>query len=171
MEANRRNLLFSILVITAIALGCKDITHKSDAEMISHFHENRDGFERLLQMIREDEQKLGKTLFRIDEDWTHPENLSEYSVSAERVRNYRKIFRELAIPRGFYAFGEGDFYRFVASAQGISVSGSSKGFVRSSKPPASLIHGDLDTYHRETVNPNDFIFRPIEGNWYLVRVQ
>ena len=153
-------------------VGCGfpgDIAHKSDTQMIEHFRKNKAGFENLLEMIRQDEKKVGDRLFRIDNNWTAPEDLEKYGISKERVEEYRKIFRQLDIPRGFYAYRDGKDYRFVSSAQGLGVSGSSKGYWWTEEPPKSLIEGDLDKYHMESEKPNDFVFRHIEGNWYLER--
>jgi hypothetical protein len=137
--------------------------------MIANFREKRSEFDHLLEMVREDEKKVGKRLFRIDYYWTAPENLSDFGISEARVREYRRLFPEIGIPRGFYAYGEGKFYMFVASAQGLGVSGSSKSYVWSEVPPESLVDGDLDEHHRMNRDAKDFIFRPIDGNWYLER--
>jgi hypothetical protein len=168
----KRFSTYSLLLLITVLLGCGfpgDIDHKSDTEMIENFHKNRADFETLLGMIQEDERKIGKELFRIDNNWTAPKDLGKFGISKERVDKYREIFQQLDIQRGFYAYGEGKSCHFVSSAQGLGVSGSSKGYWWTEEPPGSLIEGDLDKYHRETEKPNDFVFRHIEGNWYLER--
>ncbi len=164
---------FVFLTLVAFLIGCDgfpdDIPHKSDSAMIENFHNNKDGFEKLLLMVQEDEKKLGDKVFRIDKDWYEPKNLSELGISEERIGEYREIFKHLDIQRGFYAYGKGDFCEFVSSAQGLSVSGSSKSYVWSKEPPKGLVESDLDTYNKEHKPPMSSIFRHIEGNWYLLR--
>ncbi|MEK7723474.1 MAG: hypothetical protein AAB336_03930 [Acidobacteriota bacterium] len=163
---------FVFLIFVAFLIGCDgfpdDIPHKSDSSMIENFHNNKAEFEKLLLMIQEDEKKVGDRVFRIDKDWFKPKNLDELGISDERIGEYRKVFKQLDIRRGFYAYGKGDFYSFMSSAQGLAVSGSSKGYAWSKEPPKSLTESDLDEYHSQQ-NANDYIFRHIEGNWYLER--
>lgn len=142
----------------------RDIPHKSDQEMMERFRENKSECEVLLQMIKEDQAKIGG-LFRIDDDWTEPEDLGALGIDCERVQKYRKIFREIGIPRGFYAY-DSDAYYFVASSRGIAGSGTSKGYAWRSTTPERLIDGDLDEY-RSKRNFGYLAFRSIEGNWYL----
>lgn len=162
-------MVVQILMIVVVSQGCvfsNDIPHKTDAEMIQHFHENKAGFESLLEMVREDQQKVGDRLFRIDHDWNEPNDLDSYGVGPERISEYRRLFKELGVPRGFYAYDQ-DTYLFVASSVGIAVSGSSKGYVWSGKPLERIINSDLDEFQRS--KRQHFLCRPIEGNWYLER--
>jgi hypothetical protein len=161
------------LLLVSLLIGCggfpDDIPHKSDSVMIENFRNNKVGFEKLLLMVQEDEKKVGDKFFRIDDDWFEPKNLNELVIGAERVEEYRKIFKQLDVQRGFYAYGKGDFYIFVSSSQGLSVSGSSKSYVWSKETPKILVECDLDTYNKEHKPPKSTIYRHIEGNWYLVR--
>lgn len=157
--------LIVITTVVFVVCACKDIPQKSDQEMIDNFRNKRSKFEDLLQMVREDQDKIGGGLFRIDDDWTEPKDLAALGIDNERVEKYRSIFLEIGIPRGFYAYPSGVCY-FVASAQGIAPSGKSKGYAWSNKTPDPLIDGDLDEYRN---NNFDFrAFRSIESDWYLL---
>jgi hypothetical protein len=163
----RAFLIVSTALFIFASQGCllsRDIPHKSDDEMIQQFRENKIGFENLLEMIREDQEKIGDRLFRIDDDWTEPKDLEAYDISASRVREYRRRFEEVGVPRGFYAYNN-DTYLFVASATGMATSGSSKGYVWKSSRPDRVVEADLDEYQK--VHHEYMALRPIEGNWYL----
>lgn len=103
--------------------------------MVENFRLHRADFENLLAMIRDDESG-GKRLYRIDYDWTEPKDLGALGISDERVREYRSLFPKIGVPLGFYAYGEDDVYMFVASTQGIAVSGTSKSYVWRPEPPS-----------------------------------
>jgi|GEM_PF-5859331 len=127
--------------------------------MMARFHENTSQFEALLVMIKQDQAKIGGGLFRIDDDWTKPKDLGAFGIDSNRVETYRKIFGAIGIPRGFYVY-DGDAYYFVASSQGIAVSGTSKGFAWRRTVPEPLIEGDLDEY-RSKKNFGYLAFRAI----------
>ena len=160
--------LLSILVLLLGVISCGflgDIPHQTDAEMVENFRLHRADFENLLAMIRDDESKIGKRLYRIDYDWTEPKDLGALGISDERVREYRSLFPKIGVPRGFYAYGEDDVYMFVASTQGIAVSGTSKSYVWRPEPPSLLANEELQEYVRR--NNLGRAYRHIEGNWYL----
>ena len=157
--------LIVIAAVVVVVCACEDIPQKSDQEMMNNFRDRRSEFEALLSMVRMDQAKIGGGLFRIDDDWTEPKDLAAFGIDNERVEKYRSIFREIGIPRGFYAYPGGMCF-FVASAQGIAPSGKSKGYAWSSKTPDPLIDGDLDEYRK---NNFDYLaFRSIEDYWYLL---
>ncbi len=172
MKKLKAFLLYIVISSIIIFISCgfpNDIPHKSDEMMIKNLRANKAGFEKLLEMVQQDEKKVGKRFFRIDKDWNEPKDLEKVGITQERVNEYKRMFVELDIPRGFYAWGDGENYMFVVSSQGLGVSGSSKSYWWSKKKPESLIESDLDDYHQNQPNPNDFVFRHIEGNWYLER--
>lgn len=157
----------SLMAIIAGPLGCLpgDIRHKSDAEMMDNFRAKEDRFEQLLDMVRHDEKLVGNKFFRIDYDWTEPKELQPIGISDERVSEYRKLFVELGVPRGFNAYGKGDVYYFIASTQGLAVSGSSKSYVWRREPPEYLVNED--TKEHVLKNETSRAYRHIHGQWYL----
>ena len=152
---------YILMLSTAFTGG--DIPHKSDEELIANFHSHRPEFDRLLQMINEDQG-----LLRVDDSWTSPENPQAVGISRERIDAYHGLFRRAGIPRGFSAFQTRDFIEFIASAQGLVVSGSSKGYLYATEPPPRLVD-DLDNYRPQDKGLSRAfpVFRHIEGNWYL----
>jgi hypothetical protein len=162
----KQTSLALIFAITIISFGCGsplDLPHKTDDELIKNFQEHKAEFENLLLMVLED-----KDLFRVDNDWTSPEEPEKIGVSKERINKYRKIFKQLNIPRGFYAYRKEGIYSFTSSAQGLGVSGSSKGYVWSKTIPKNVIENDIDKYTEKPFTQDKYpVYRHIEGNWYL----
>jgi len=140
-----------------------DIPHRSDEDLIANFQSHRAEFNRMLQMINED-----NGLDRVDYYWTHPENPQTVGISAGRIDEYRRLFRSAGVPRGFSAFQTKDYVEFIASTQGLSVGGSSKGYLFAKQPPPRVV-GNLDTYRTQDtrLSPAFPVYRHIEGDWYL----
>jgi hypothetical protein len=149
-------------VLFQLAWNSGDIAHKSDAELIAHFQKNREKIEQLLQMV-----KAEQNLERVDNDWTLPKTPEDAGVSAGRIYQYRRIFKELEIPRGFYAYHKPQIFVFISSSQGLAVGGSSKSYVWQKIPPENLVE-DIDKYQNGELNYKGYpVYRRIEGNWYL----
>jgi hypothetical protein len=138
-----------------------DIPHKSDEELISNFKAHEAQFNQLLEMVMAD-----KGLHRVDDDWTDPKDPQTIGIPNERIAAYRKIFRALDIPRGFTANQDVGIVKFISSAQGLAVSGSSKAYVWLKKPPTNLVDS-IDNY-KSTPGASYPVYRHIQGNWYLV---
>lgn len=158
--------ILSLLMI----VGCLRLTahffgeeeHRSAKTMSQTFRSHRPGFERLVAMIREDSRK---GLERVDHDWTWPENPSSIGVSIERLDEYRRLFRGLGLSRGFSAFNKGIRIELIASSQGLTSAGSSKGYVHCTHPPG-LVVKDLDSY-RSPDGRSFVAHQQIEGAWYM----
>ena len=150
------------LVVSSIFTS-GDIPHRSDEELIANFQSHRAEFDRMLQMINED-----NGLDRVDSYWTHPENPGTVGISQARIDEYRRLFQSAGVPRGFSAFQTKDNVEFIASSQGLAVSGSSKGYLFAKRPPPRIVE-NLDTYRalKTEVSPVFPAYRHIEGNWYL----
>jgi hypothetical protein len=134
--------------------------HQSDAQMIANFQKYKSDFERLRQMILED-----KGLTRVDDNWTEPRDPLTIGIKSERIAQYRRMFQQLGIPRGFSATAERDRIEFIASAQGWVASGSSKCYVYLKTRPDELLD-DLDKLSLQE-KPFGTGYRHIEGDWYL----
>ncbi|MFZ2955684.1 MAG: hypothetical protein WA705_02155 [Candidatus Ozemobacteraceae bacterium] len=140
----------------------QNIQHHNDTKLIENFEMYKSEFEQLRRMISED-----KDLERVDDTWVSPKNLEAIRISEERVAKYRNIFRKIGIPRGIAAY---DLSRrsilFISSTQGLSVSGSAKGYAWLAEKPSNL-HEDLDSQFSRMGRHEDAAYRHIEGNWYL----
>ena len=153
-----RFLVLPLLLL--IAGGCGKSSHPTDDALLQNFAEHEADFERLLTMLRTD-----KKLERVDATWTRPQAPSTIGVMPERIASYRKLFSTLGIPRGIYEFHDPERFTFVASARGLSVSGSAKGYAYLAGRP-SVVVTNLDKYW----SPDGRSFtahRHIKGSWYL----
>jgi hypothetical protein len=106
-----------------------------------------------------------KRLTRVDEDWTAPEDPTTIGVTAERIAEYRALFKKLGLARGFSAGLDRREIELWASAQGWVAHGSHKGYVYTARVPESL-DTDLDQYSSRE-RPLGSGYRRIEGNRYL----
>jgi hypothetical protein len=132
--------------------------HPSSQELIDNFYSHCPEFDQLLQMALEDQE-----LSRVAYDFTRPENPETIGVTQERLNEYRRLFDELNLEAGID--NGRDSIWFIASARGLSVSGSAKGYIYSRIPPGLIVE-DLDSY--DSPDGRSFTaFQKIEGNWYL----
>jgi hypothetical protein len=152
--------VFLILFLSNCSDPFQGQPHLPDAQLIANFQAHKEGFERLRQMIIED-----KGLTRVDDNWTAPGDPKAIGVSPERIAEYRKLFSQLGIPRGFSATSERDRIEFLASSQGWVAHGSHKCYLYASNPPKDLI-GSLDHISSKNRSVGEGT-RQIEGNWYL----
>ena len=155
--------------------------HPTDEEMIASFREHRAEFEQLRTMMEQDEG-----LARVDPYWTEPEDPASIGVPPERIAEYRSLSKKLALERGVAGFGDkAQRIQFLASARGLSVSGSSKSFVWLGTPPqpteTPVIVENLDNHvrqkqqersayfdkHKRRMSGSIHAFREIEPHWYL----
>lgn len=134
----------------------KDQEHLPDAVLIQNFHDHRSEFEQLRSMLERDDH-----IFRIDDDWTDPPNISQ-----EKVEEYRQLFAVVGTPRGFYNRRNPLRIEFIASARGWVTSGSMKGYVYLEERPEEVVN-DLDRFHNGAGSVERSALRHIEGNWYL----
>lgn len=170
MTSLRRLLIVSIVPVAgclwlawSLMVPVADSRHLPDADLIRRFHEQRNDFELLLSMVQHD-----KGLQRVDDTWTSPERPSEIGVSADRIAEYRRLFARLGVPRGFDAFQASKRIIFLVSTQGLSVTGTAKGYAYLVAPPESpeLLLPSLDDCtqgRRESFTA----YRHIQGGWYL----
>jgi len=157
-------LLALIVVPGAVVAGLiyfafpetKDQEHLPDEVLIQNFHDHRTAFEQLRIMLERDDD-----IFRIDEDWTDPPEISQ-----EKVGEYRRLFDVVGTRRGFYNRRNPLRIELIASARGWVTSGSTKGYVFLEEPPETL-DPSLDRFHTGNGANDRAAYRHIEGNWYL----
>lgn len=135
--------------------------HETDEKLILRFHQQRHAFETLRTMIASDTQ-----LERMDDTWTRPSDLAAIGISEDRKRTYKTLLDKVSIPRGIEAYDkERRSFRLLASTQGTTVSGSTKGYLWSADPPAPQVD-ELDSAVAGNVRPF-FGYRHIADDWYL----
>ena len=154
------------LVALAMLVAC-GWSHPADQELIDRFTRNRATFELLRDMFIKDAM-----LGRVAHDFTRPVNFfsgapmpRSPAITSARLAEYRRLFTALQLGAGVEGYDAKDFIMFHASTRGLSISGSSKGYVYAEDSPALLVDS-LDTY-----NPGHTgsftVYRHIEGKWYL----
>jgi hypothetical protein len=148
-----------LFLLTATLAGCSR-NHPSDQAMTSEFQSHKAQFQQLLEMFQTD-----KDLGRVAYDFTRPAEPEKLGITQERLKQYRALFTELKLSAGIEGYPPKDSVMFIRSTQGLSVSGSSKGFAFLLKQPELLVN-DLDEYKAKQQR-SFTAFRHIEGNWYL----
>lgn len=165
MNRGWAKLLLALLACTI--LGCGEKHHASDDRLLTLFKQQRAGFEELRQMIAVD-----KGLVRVAEDFTDPSDPATIGISAERVKEYRKLLAKVDCPRGLLAAPARPGIYFLNSTRGLSIGGgSAKGFCYIEDPQKlngkPVFVSDTGGYRAEHSNDHFSAFRRIEGNWYL----
>lgn len=151
---------FPVLCAFAVFLaGCGRVSHPSDDALIQRFNDQRKQFEELVQMIQQD-----RFLTRVSMDFTRPDDAGAVGVTPERLQKYRDLLRTIQVPLGIAKSQQGTQVRFIVSGSGLGVSGSGKGYLYSTNPPAPLLD-NLDTYvPADNISP---AYRLVVDNWYL----
>lgn len=117
-----------------------------------------------------------KGLERVDNSWTRPDNLKRIGLDQEDIEDYRSNFKKLNVPRGFYAYPDQIVY--VVYAYGLSVSGTSRGYLYSKKQPKNFFKKNCGHSERPLKKIDDFsgcegyatsytIYQQIDENWYI----
>jgi hypothetical protein len=140
--------------------------HQADAQMIANFQKHQNDFERLRQMVLED-----KGLIRVDDDWTEPHDPQTIGIKPERIAQYRSLFKQVGIPRGFSSAADRKDIEFIDTTKGMLDHGSFKGYVYLKSRPKKLLD-NLDTLESQKMPDGvgkKWIqgYRLIEGNWFL----
>lgn len=153
----------ALVVFSAVLSGCLAMgNHPSAEALLNNFQNNRADFERLLQMFMEDTQ-LGRVAY----DFTRPAGIdaTQVEVPAARLDQYRALFTKLILSAGIEGYGDKHTVWFIASTQGLSISGSAKGYAYLVERP-ELIVEDIDHYRSED-GRSFTAYQLIEGNWYV----
>ncbi len=153
--------LTSVLFVVAFLLILISCSAPSDEEMINDFKKNKIEFEKLLIMLKNDQQ-----LWVVTRTWVRPEKYYDYGIRHDRIEEYRAIMKNI----GLYGVGVNaerkSFYFDKWSSGGISIRASSKGYFYTEEIEPRLTT-NLDTYLSETDKRHYFIARKIDKNWYI----
>lgn len=173
MQRIQRLVLRVLFGATIIVSGCSS-RHPSDDQLLETFRRHRADLEQLVQMFTAD-----KGLGRVGDGFTRPDDPGGVGVSAQRVSEYRRLCAAVGAPACIEGY-DATFDRLYGAVQagrsevknpiwihvstrGLSISGSSKGFLYSSAPPFEIVP-DLD---RVSPSRSQTWIRHIEGPWYL----
>ena len=138
-----------LLIVLTAACQREDV-----GSLRSQFIEHQDTYQRLLTMFEEDSRlvRIAPDFTRLVDDRSWPRD--DVGISLARWQEYRALFRAAGIPAGVERQDQKVF--FYVSGAGLSVSGSTRGFVHAKNPSSK-------------VNPNGegIVYVPIRGDWYL----
>jgi hypothetical protein len=153
----------SMLVCLVIADPFGVSAHPTDRAMLVQFQKQRGALDELVRMIAED-----ANLVRLAPDFTRPEDPASAGASAERIAAYRRLCAQAGIAHGFSHYG--DAIEFIVHTQGLSISGSAKGFVyaASADDDATVVDGDLDAAAASLQDKDVLLERKIDDNWWLI---
>jgi len=153
----------SMLVCLVIADPFGGSAHPTDRAMLVQFQKQRATLDGLVRMIAED-----ANLVRLAPDFTRPEGPGSAGVSADRLAAYRRLCAEAGIAHGFSHYG--DAIEFIVHTQGLSISGSAKGFVYAANAAddAVVVEGDLDAAAASLQDKDVLLERKIDDNWWLI---
>lgn len=147
-------ILYLIILLSSCA------NHPSDEKLINNFTDNKEIFEDLIKMFLEDNE-----LGRVGDGFTRPSDPSIIGIDINRINLYYQLFKQLGIPSGIEGYGEKEKIWLIVSTAGLSISGSSKGYVYSESSPDKIVD-DLDSYWSS--DKRSFTaYRKIDNNWYL----
>jgi hypothetical protein len=150
-------------------VGCGSSNHPTDSVLIRNFQKNEDAFQKLVQMSNNDSNviRIAYDFTRLETTWAWPRPESQLGFSKERWTDYRKLFKKLGLEAGLERANtsNGVVIFLVASAKGLSVSGSSKGYIYSGQPLSPLVESldvvpPTETQHRAR-------YKMITNHWYL----
>lgn len=116
-------------VLVMMGLACASLAawwsgqHPGDAALLRNFHAHHTTLDTLVTMLRED-----AALKRVGTDFTHPRDAQAIGVGPERLQVYRTLCRTAHIGQCVSAYDKTKSFDFLASTQGLAISGSSKGY-------------------------------------------
>ena len=163
--------LFLALVTVACDPFNYDAKHPSDAKLISNFAEHEDTFQKLVRMSNQDSQVIwvARDFTRLETNWGWPRPDSELGFSRQRWNEYRKLFNQLGLESGLdrESSSNGAAIYLVACSKGMTMRGSSKGYVYSEQPLTNVV-ASLDSEARLPANTkHGAMYKPIKEHWYL----
>ncbi len=165
-------IIYCILIAIIIA-GAVLSLPPTGHTLTENYFQHKKEFNLLVNKIQIDQKK---GLERVGDDWTRPSDITKIGLTQENISDYRREFKILSIPRGFYAYP--DRINFVAYATGLSISGSSMGYLYSTKTPKNYFEEncgyslepfkDLKQYRGCNGHYQSYtIYQPIDRNWYI----
>ncbi len=140
--------------------GCGSVSHPSDQVLEQRLKSREAEFERLVAMLAEDSDVV-----RLSDKFVFMNEGSNRTLSAGRLYEYRRLFRELNIEEGMHRDGA-DTVGLIASSEGLFIASSEKSYVHSSVEPSPIVES-LDVTVRAGGGDQAPVFKRARGNWYL----
>jgi len=86
---NKSAILFPLSLLIFATLGCRMLQpspHKTDAQLTAEFQQNKEKFNRLVAMVKEDKKQV--SVYEIETGWLK-------NISSSRVEEYKKLLGDL----------------------------------------------------------------------------
>lgn len=133
---------------------------ESEEDLRSNFAANREAIGQILKMQHEDSDvvRIAPEFTRLKDNWAWPRE--DVGFSEERWERYRKLFKEAGITDGIDS-NDGNVF-FYVSSQGLSVTGTSRGYAHVKDTPRSVVANFERCPRREGI-----CYVKVEDNWYL----
>jgi hypothetical protein len=140
-----------------------------EKRLLENFHAHRAAYERLRDMLLEDEQLLRVASWGVETKKSRfPRIPPEGGIPANRYNEYLSLFKETGSKLALR--DEGDHPMVcIGWAGGWAGDTRHVDICWSDHKPAEQVT-NLDDYHknsRRNGHPRSGVFRPVEGNWYL----
>lgn len=162
----------SIFWMTACNFFDTKPSHKTDKELLTDFQKNKADLNRLVQMLKEDDNLKNSKVSQRD--------LEENKVGDEKVKEYELLWRKLFRYRPSVNFYSDNSVCFLASEYRQSKYNgdgninyySSKGYCWLDNRPQGQTAENLDDFDEEIyknlkTDEKTKTFRNVEGNWHL----
>jgi hypothetical protein len=145
--------------------------HPSDAKLARNFEEHEEAFNKLVRMSNEDRRviRVAPDFTRLETNWAWPRPDSELGFTRRRWEEYRKLFNQLGLESGLFreTSSNGAAIYLVASSKGMTMRGSSKGYVFSEKPVTNVVKSLDGKVSRPANLEHGALYTPLKEHWYL----
>lgn len=133
----------------------------SEKALSRKFHSHRSSVEKILAMASEDDHvtRIAPEFTWLEDDVSWPRSGSKLGFSEEKWEEYRRLFKEAAVPDGIVRRDSAVY--FLVETCGIVGSGRTNGYVYSETLPSPILESLRELREEGTG------YVPLEGNWYL----
>jgi hypothetical protein len=158
-------LMSSLSILLFLAFQCACDSLPSDQVLITRFSQKRPEFERLRQMVGEDNLEG-----RIHADYADPK------LPSSRLGEYRSLLRAAGVMR-LLAHGKSEPFELVAAGTGFLAQGDYKGSMYNpAKPKPPRVSPSLDNSCFDTPQISDgdrscSMARFLDDGWWLIRYE
>lgn len=145
------------LIATLFLVACGV---QSEDALRQQFTEYKSTIRQILEMQDQDTKvvRIAPTFTRLENDWSWPRK--DIGFSAERWDRYKSLFEKAHITDGIQK--DGKYVWYFVSSKGLSIGGTSRGFVYTKISPQPLVRRFEDC-----PNPERICYIALEENWYL----
>ena len=154
-------LAFFAILALMFGAGCGLFSHPSDEVLAQRLKAHEAEFNRLATMLFEDSD-----IVRLSDTYVFLSEGSDRLIPAERLREYRRLFKELGLESGMHRDRTYSVRLIASSRGGVFLPGSEKSYVYSKVEPSPLVDS-LDIVMARNRGDQAPIFRKLSDNWYL----